>query len=105
MDIKRIAAITGVIYYLRDEQLKKQREETQSAPGRGAGHWALCGRQTIMSSRDLVQRRVFARRGSLPVNKARITGRISRLPKIRKLTGDIIGSMVRSRGEEKIVRR
>ena len=99
MDIKRIAAITGVIYYLREEELKKEQEVTQSIPGRGAGHWALGGRQTIMSSRDLVQRRIFARKGRSTVGKACVSGRISRLVKIRNLTGDIISNIIRNKSK------
>jgi hypothetical protein len=99
LDIKRIAAITGVIYYLRDEELKKEQETTQTIPGRGAGHWALGGRQIIMSSRDLVQRRVFTRKGIQPVNKACVSGRLSRLSKIRNLTGDIISNIIRNKSK------
>ncbi len=97
MDRKRIAALTGVIYYLRDEELRKDQENVRKTPGGGASPWVLCGRQTIMSSRDLVQRRIFSRGGNRPVVNASVSGRISRISKIRVLTGNVIRNMIRNR--------
>ncbi len=97
MDRKRIAALTGVIYYLRDEELRKEQENTRKTPGSNTGPWVLCGRQTIMSGRALVQRRAFARSGNRMVVNASVSGRISRILKIRVLTGNFIRSMIRSR--------
>ena len=96
MNIKRIAALTGVIYYLRDEELRKQQETARITPGGDAGPWVLCGRQTIMSGRDLVQRRIFARNGGRPVVNGVVSGRVGRIPKIRVLTGNIIRNMIRN---------
>ncbi len=97
MDIKKIAALNGVIYYLRDEEIRKQQENAQKTPGGGAGPWMLCGRQTIMSGRDLVQRRTFARSGNRTVVNTVVSGRIGRISKIRVLTGNLIRNMIRSR--------
>jgi hypothetical protein len=99
LDIKRIAAMIGVIYYLRDEGLRKEREETRSIPGRGAVHWALSSRQTIMSGRHLVQRRIFTKKGRLPVERVWFSGRVGRLTKVRNLTGGIMSNIIRSRSK------
>ena len=97
MDRKRIAALTGVIYYLRDEESRKEQENTRKIPGGNTGPWVLCGRQMIMSGRALIQRRDFARSGSRAVVNASVSGRIGRISKIRVLTGNLIRNMIRSR--------
>jgi len=97
LDIKRIAALTGVIYYLRDEELiKEQKNEGKTAAG-ATDSWALCGRHAIISGRDLVQRRIFTRSSSRPVVNMSVSGRISRISRIRVLTGNLIRNMIRSR--------
>jgi hypothetical protein len=63
VDKKKIAAITGVYYYINEEQ--KQREATlrnqQFFSFSGPGPWALHSRQTMMHMRCLIQRRVLKR--------------------------------------------
>lgn len=59
MDNKRIAVLTGVFYYLRDEELKRQSMIMHAEPGGQANSWALYGRQLIMRRRGLVQRRIL----------------------------------------------
>lgn len=70
MDNKKIAALTGVFYYLRDEELKRQSMILHAEPGSLANSWALHGRQLTMRARGLVQRRFLNRRMRLPVKTA-----------------------------------
>ena len=97
MDIKRIAALTGVIYYLRDEELNKEQEHERKTAAGGADPWVLCGRQAIMSGRDLLQRMVFDKSGRRLVVNTSVSGRISRISRIRILTGNLIRNMIGSR--------
>ncbi len=75
MDNKIIAALTGVFYYLRDEELKRQSMILHAEPGGLANSWALHGRQLTMRARGLVQRRFLKRRMRLPVKTAICRGR------------------------------
>ncbi len=75
MDNKIIAALTGVFYYLRDEELKRQSMILHAEPGDLANSWALHGRQLTMRARGLVQRRFLKRRMRLPVKTAICRGR------------------------------
>jgi hypothetical protein len=100
LDIKRIAALTGVIYYLREEELSKERENTHKMKGVNTDTRALYGRQMIMSGRDLVQRRIFARSIGRTVVNASVSGRMSRSARIRNFTGNFIKNMIRSRSSK-----
>lgn len=61
-EVKReaVAAISGVMAYLRGEGEKKP-EKRLPPPMTTLSPWALYGRQSIMYMRTLVQRRVLKR--------------------------------------------
>ena len=85
MDNKIIAALTGVFYYLRDEELKRQSMILHAEPGGLANSWALHGRQLTMRARGLVQRRFLNRRMRLPVKTAICRGRGHSMSNMRNL--------------------
>ena len=51
MDRKKIAAVTGVLYFLNEEETALRDSAKPSV-------WALFGRRSIMEARNLVQRRI-----------------------------------------------
>ncbi len=61
MDKKKTAAISGVLYYLREEEEQRQRNACSSLARVLPSAWALYGRQKTMQMRDLVQRRLLKR--------------------------------------------
>lgn len=62
-----IAAIIGVLSYLREEEEKtKLAVEKHKIPYRLINRWSLYGRQSIMQLRSKVQRRILEPHVSLP---------------------------------------
>jgi hypothetical protein len=62
-----IAAIIGVLSYLREEEEKiKLAAEKHKIPYRLINRWSLYGRQSIMQLRSKVQRRILEPHVSLP---------------------------------------
>ena len=61
MENKKIAALTGALYYLKERREEQERTAAcTEAPARESP-WAQYGRQNIMQMRALVQRRVLRR--------------------------------------------
>ncbi len=56
---KAIAALTGVLYYLKCEA--EQRQQIIAMPVNNPSNWSAYGRQSIMTNRSLIQRRVIKR--------------------------------------------
>ena len=101
MDIKRIAALTGVLYYLKEEELNRDKEKEGKPAGIGTDPWAHCGREAIMSGRELLQRRVFTVNTGRSAVNVSASGSISRTSRIKALTGNIIRNIIRNRNHIK----
>jgi hypothetical protein len=59
MDEKKLAAIAGALAWLEGEEAVSP---IAAAPAAASSAWALHGRQSIMTMRSLLQRRVLRRR-------------------------------------------
>ena len=60
MDPKAVAAISGVMYYLKSLE-DRQPASIAQPETTGLSPWALHGRQSIMRMREMVQRRMVRR--------------------------------------------
>jgi lipopolysaccharide/colanic/teichoic acid biosynthesis glycosyltransferase len=56
---KRVAALSAVFYYLRDEAEAKEKKPVQAMRPGFSGTWAMLGRQDIMQMRTLMQLKSF----------------------------------------------
>ena len=67
MENKKIAALAGVLHYLREKQEEQERTaltgepQNRQSPALKVSAWSLYGRQTTMQMRALIQRRVLRR--------------------------------------------
>lgn len=67
LDKKRIAALAGVLYYLKDKEKKRLNSVSLREPHSMGNRWALYGRQRIMQMRSLVQKRKSIKHIPLPL--------------------------------------
>ncbi len=59
---KKIAALTGVLYYLKNEENEKKMQTGLKTHFNTASPWASYNRQSIMQMRSLMQRGTIRRR-------------------------------------------
>jgi len=59
MDKKRVAAITGVIYYLHAEAEERERESVELGSRRRPSGWSAYGRNAVARGHQMVQVRRF----------------------------------------------
>ena len=76
MESKRIAALTGVLYFRQAERDKQHfLEERLVKPYSMVNRWSMYGRRTIMQLRNRVQRRALNNHVALPFVKEGVSSR------------------------------